>query len=105
MRSYLHVVVVVAAGCSSGASPQLGLDDLVQVPGAQYLPGPFPAASGGPDTVQITPTFASEIVGSNNEVLNGLLSSAATAAVVGVTGVDGAWIVKAGFPGIEAPND
>ncbi len=101
MRIVLGLGLLLLGACNN-ASPLLGLDDLIFVPGAQYLPGPFPSASGGPDTVQVTPEFATTVVGSNNEVLNGLLSSSATGAVIGVPDVDGSWIVKAGFPGIES---
>jgi hypothetical protein len=109
------LVVAVLAACDSSASSQLGLDNLMQISGAQYVPGPFPQPSGGPATVQVVPTYGTAIVGSmcsNNpctaadqEVINGLLDPGATAAVVGVQGVDGSWIVTAGFPGVTAPNN
>jgi hypothetical protein len=94
----------VLAGCDA-ASSQLGLDDLAQVTGAQYRPGPFPAANGGPATVQVVPTFATTLVGSNSEIINGLLPPDATSAIIGVAGLDGAWIVTAGFPELQNPNN
>nr|HEX4315266.1 hypothetical protein [Kofleriaceae bacterium] len=96
--------ILALAGCNA-ASPQLGLDDLVQVVGAQYRPGAFPEPSGGPDTIAVVPGLTTAQVGSDTEQLSALLGASATSAIVGVQGVDGAWIVTAGFPGIENPNN
>jgi hypothetical protein len=99
-------VAAAAAACTDSASAQLGLGDLAQVPGAQYVPGAFPRPTGGPTTVQVVPQYATTLIGgATPEVIDGLLPSSATAALVGVAGLDGAWVVTASFPGIENPNN
>ena len=101
------LLVAALAACTDAASAQLGLDDVLQVPNAQYVPGPFPAANGGPPTVQIVPMYATTLIGAtaDPDVIDGLLAPDATGAIVGVAGFDGSWIVTAAPPGIENPDN
>ena len=41
----LALVLAPLAGCFDTASPELGLGDLLYIPGAQYRPGAFPSIS------------------------------------------------------------
>ena len=97
------VWIVLACGCEA-ASPELGYDAELQVPGAQFRPGPFPAASGGPATESIVPLHSYAQIGLAREELTGILDPTAHAAIIGIDGVDGAWIVEAGPPGVQDPN-
>lgn len=99
MRAWL----VLVAACT-GATPDPGLGAMLQVPGAQFRPGPFPAPTGGPDAGSLVTTHPSVVIGRLHEKLHGILDGAARAAIVGVAGVDGAWIVPAGPPDVDTPG-
>lgn len=104
MRRALVVLVGALGACSDGASPALGLDALLQIPGAQYLPGPFPADTGGPATRALQLTHAVVPLGEEREKIVGVLDPDARTGVVGLVGVDGAWLVNAGYPDLDAPG-
>jgi hypothetical protein len=93
------------AGCDAGASPELGLGALLQIPGAQYRPGPLPVASGGPDAVQVRTLHTALTIGEVREMIVGDLGPGSRAAVIGVAGIDDGWIVAAGVPAFEMPTD
>lgn len=100
MRGALLVVLV---GCGVSASPELGLDAALQVAGAQYRPGPLPSPDGGPDVVQVTPAHTEVTIGPPRERVLGTLGAGSRSAVLGIEGVDGAWILPAGSPTFEQP--
>jgi len=99
----LSVVIVAAAACT-GASPDPGLGALIQVPGAQYRPGPFPDDSGGPVTLALQPDHATVTVGRLHDSLHGQLDRTATSAIIGIAGADGAWIIPAGPPDVATTD-
>jgi len=95
---------VVAAGCSA-ASPDLGYDAVLQVPGAQFRPGAFPAAGDGPPVLDVTPSHTTVVVGMLREQLIAHFDPAARGAILGVAGEPGAWIVPVGPPDITEPGE
>ena len=98
------VAGVAAAGCDGAASPDPGLGALLQIPGAQFRPGPLPAPADGPATVAVRTRHAAIAIGSAREKLDGVLGPGARAALIGVAGADGAWIVPAGAPAADTPE-
>jgi len=97
--------LAMLAACScSGASSDPGYDALLQVPGAQFRPGLFPDATGGPAALSATTTHASLVIGRIHEKIHGVLDAGARAAILGIFGADGAWIVPAGPPDIDTPG-
>jgi hypothetical protein len=108
MRAGLATAAAIAglaalAGCDA-ASPELGLDALFQVAGAQYRPGPFPAASGGPMTLAVSTQRNILAIGELDQPLRGTMEPGTRGAIIGVEGIDGAWIIPASFPDVEAPG-
>ena len=98
-------LLVVLAGCWTTASPDPGLGDAIVVQGAQFRPGAFPAASGGPPVLSLATTHVTATIDQEREQVNAVLDPAAHAAIVGVPGARGAWIVPAGPPDIDTPGD
>jgi hypothetical protein len=95
---------IALAACAGQASPELGLGDLLYVDGAQYRPGAFPAQTGGPDVTSAQTAHSTIVVGTHREPLHGVLAPDARAAIVGIPGARGAWIVPAGEPDIDTPG-
>lgn len=96
--------LLVLAGCADHASAELGLDALLQVDGAQFRPGAFPADEGGPAATSVVTQHSTILVGRVGESVRGVLGPTAHAAVIGIDGVPGAWIVPAGVPDIDTPG-
>jgi len=97
-------LLLVLAGCGASATPDPGLAALIQIPGAQYRPGPLPAPSGGPDALQLRATHAAVPIGELRERIRGTLGAGTRAAVIGLAGGDGGWVLPAAVPGFEAPD-
>ena len=97
------VLVGVLAACDA-ASPERGLDSLLQVEGAQFRPGPFPAPAGGPATLAVTTTRSRFVIGQTGESFRGVLEPAARGAVIGLSGVDGTWLFAAGPADVDIPG-
>jgi hypothetical protein len=92
------------AACDAATSDP-GLGAPLYVGSAQFRPGAFPAATGGPATVDLKPLFSTMIIGEYRQKLTGHLAPDATAAIIGLQGAPGAWIVPAGAPDVDAPTD
>ncbi|HUJ57410.1 MAG TPA: hypothetical protein VLX92_02925 [Kofleriaceae bacterium] len=97
--------LIALAACAPTASDQLGLDSPLYVDGAQFRPGRMPAATGGPDALSLTTDHVTVTIDTNRELMSGLLDPAAHAAIVGIVGEDGTWIVPASPPDTDAPED
>ena len=95
---------LLALAACGGVTPDLGFGTELQLPGAQFRPGPFPAATGGPPTQSLSTTHPTVTIGRIHEQLTGILDPAARAAIIGIDGVDGAWIVVAGPPNADTPD-
>ena len=93
------------AGCGTSASPDPGLSALLQIPGAQYRPGALPAASGGPDAIALQTRHATLTIGQVREKLAGVLGPGTRSAVIGIAGGDGGWLLPAGAPAFDTPDD
>ncbi|HVV86692.1 MAG TPA: hypothetical protein VHE35_26720, partial [Kofleriaceae bacterium] len=103
-RAAACAMALVGLGGCDGASPDPGLDALLQVDGAQFRPGPFPADEGGPAAVMVAARRAELVVGHTGGSLHGAVAPAARVAVLGLDGVDGTWLVPAGVPDLETPD-
>jgi hypothetical protein len=99
----MRTALILVCACTA-ASPDPGYDAFVQIPGAQFRPGPFPAATGGPTALSVVPTHPSVIIGRVHERVHGILGQSATAAIIGAQGTDGSWILPAGPPDVDAPG-
>ncbi len=97
--------LAMIAGCGTSATPELGLDQRLQITGAQYRPGPLPTPDGGPDALILRSLHVNVTVGQVRERITGVLGAAARSAVVGLDGVDGGWLVAAGAPSFEMPDN
>jgi hypothetical protein len=96
----MRLGLLLLVGCNA-ASSQLGLSDVLQIPGAQYRPGPFPEDHGGPAASQLNTTHAAIAIDHTHEPVEGILALNARSGIFGIVGVDGAWIVPASPPDIE----
>ena len=105
MRGHLAVALALALGACDLASSNPGLEAVLQIPGAQYRPGPFPVATGGPAAVAIAPRIAIAVTGHvTGNTLRGSLEGTATGAILGIVGYDGAWILPAELPDFDTPG-
>ncbi len=96
-------VLVLATACDA-ASSDPGLDAVLEISGAQYRPGAFPADDGGPAALGLATRHPSVVIERVGEKATGTLEPAARAAVFGIAGYEGAWIVTAGPPDASAPG-
>lgn len=104
MRVALLVAATGLAACDA-ASSELGLEAMLQVEGAQFVPGPFPASEGGPAGVQVTVQPRAIVqIGRTNSSVRGVIEPEARSALLGVEGYDGAWLIPAGPPDLDTPN-
>lgn len=106
MRLVAMVLLVLAAlvACArDGVDADAATDALFQVPGAQFVRGPLPAANGGPD-VESASFGLPPVVGTSNNGVFGELSQTATAVAFGLDGDLGYWVVRADVPAVSAPR-
>ncbi len=104
MRVLGVIVFGLGLAACDGVTADPGLDAVLQIPGAQYRPGPFPEATGGPAGVKLDPRNSNVIVGRTANPLVGILDATARGAVIGLEGYDGAWVLPAGPPSFEEPD-
>ncbi|HSN27945.1 MAG TPA: hypothetical protein VLT45_16765 [Kofleriaceae bacterium] len=98
------LALLVLAGCADLASSDPGLGAPLHVDGAQFRPGAFPAATGGPSVASVQTLHATVIVGENRETVSATLDPHATAAILGLDGYRGTWILPAGPPDFDSPQ-
>lgn len=99
MRAFL--VLAALSGCTH---TELGLDSVLDVPGAQYRPGAFPRDDGGPAALALATRHPSVILARAGERATATLEPAARTAVFGIDGFDGTWLVPAGPPDSATPT-
>ncbi|MEO8703190.1 MAG: hypothetical protein ABI867_24300 [Kofleriaceae bacterium] len=99
----MRVLVLALVACT-GVSPDPGLTAQLQVQGAQFRPGPFPADEGGPATLALATTHQTMLIGRFLDSFDGTLDPGARAAVFGIEGQDDAWLVTAGAPDFDTPG-
>jgi hypothetical protein len=100
----MRALLVLLAGCADVASSDPGLGDLLYVDGAQFRPGPFPRANGGPVVEQAVAPKSTIVLGTNDATLHGVLDPDARTVIVGIPGARGTWIVPAGPPDFATPG-
>ena len=105
MRGRIGMVgLAVLAGCTDGASADVGLGALLQVEGAQLRPGPLPPDEGGPAALALSTGSTQIAIGRTSATLRGVLEPSARAAVIGIAGAPEAWLVPAGVAELDTPG-
>jgi len=104
MRARLAFALALA-GCWTTETSDPGYGRAIFVDGAQFRPGDFPAATGGPPILSLVTDYATVLLGENRTTITGVLDPAAHAAIVGIVGESGAWIAPAGPPDFSTPDD
>lgn len=103
MNALLVIGTAGLAACT-GATSEPGYGSPLVVDGAQFREGGFPAATEGPDVHQLVTSHSTVTIGTLRETLHAVLAQEATSAIVGLAGEDGTWIVVAGPPSFETPD-
>lgn len=99
----LAITLALLTACDT-ASPQLGLDSILQVEGAQFRPGRFPRDEGGPAALALSTSHPTVVAGRFEERVQATLDIGSTAGVLGVAGYDGTWIIPAGGSSPTSPG-
>lgn len=99
----MRTLLVLLCACDA-ASPDPGLDAMLQVEGAQYRPSAFPVDEGGPSALSVQTRHSEVIVGRVGETLRGVLEANARGVVIGVEGFDGTWLMPASGSDIDTPG-
>lgn len=94
---------IALAGCMA-ASSDPGRDAALYVAGGQFRPGAFPAATGGPAALSLQSLYPAIVIGQDRQQLTAALEPAAHAAIIGLAGEPGTWIVVAGAPDVDTPG-
>ncbi len=104
MRALLVIAIGSALGACDAASSDPGLEAVLAISGAQYRPGAFPADEGGPEALALTTRHPNVVIERVGEKATGTLAEDARAAVFGIEGYDGTWLVPASPPDLSAPG-
>lgn len=97
------LVFIALTGCVA-ASSDPGRDAALYVAAGQFRPGAFPAASGGPAALSLQSLYPAIVIGQDRQQLIAALEPAAHAAIIGLAGEPGTWIVVAGPPDVDTPG-
>lgn len=97
------VLAAALAGCTAATSDP-GRGAALYVEDAQFRPGAFPAASGGPAALSLQSLYPTIVLGEDRQQLTAALDPAAHAAIIGIAGEPGTWIVVAGPPDVDTPG-
>jgi hypothetical protein len=95
--------VLAALSACDAASSDLGRDALLQVPGAQWAPGPPPELSGGPDIDGVFALSPNILRDRDGVRITGAAGPATTGWWIGLDGDLGGWILPAGAPSVDTP--
>lgn len=95
--------LVVVAACDV-ASSDPGAGALLQIDGAQFVPGARPAPSGGPAVVDAFLFQNVVTAGETGIRLQGTLDPGANGVVIQLDDDDGHWVVPSGIPDIFDPT-
>jgi len=99
--------LALGAGCG-GASGDLGLEGWLRVAEGMYFPGPLdavPASASGPPVISVFNSLTTVQPGEHDKPLTGALDPAATAVALGLRGDRGYFVVVAGPPALDAPDE
>ncbi len=102
-RGWLVLGVLGLAACDA-ASSDPALDSVLAIAGAQYRPGAFPIDDGGPAARSLATRHPNNLIDRVTERANASHDPTPRAAVFGIEGYEGAWIVPAGPPDFSAPG-
>lgn len=98
------VALLALLGACDAASSDPALDAIFRVESGQFREGPFPADEGGPATVAVATLSTRVEIAARTEQVRGVLEPTARAAVIGIEGFEGTWLVPAGVPGLDTPG-
>lgn len=98
------LALLALAGCTDGATADRGLTAMLQVEGAQFRPGGFPADAGGPAALAVAAGTSQIVIDRLGDRLDGTLEPAARGVAIGIAGEDGAWLIRAGLPDLDTPG-
>ncbi|HEY4187041.1 MAG TPA: hypothetical protein VGP07_18340 [Polyangia bacterium] len=103
MKAFVFTALF-ALGCG-GMAGDLGLDAELHVAGSQLHPGDLEAiAATGPPVISVFNSLTTVQPGERDKALTGTLDPTATAAAIGLRGDRGYFVVVAGPPGLDAPD-
>jgi len=102
MRAAL--IALAVAGCTEGATADLGLDSQMRIAGAAFVRGPTPSDSDGPAVASVRLKTNTIWPGYANKPIGGALDPTATAATLAMSGDVGYWIVPAGPADFSTPT-
>lgn len=98
--------IALSSACTSSATDNPGTSAALQIPGAQFYPGPMPSASpSGPGVAAIVVVNSFVRPGEVDYPISGAIAPAGTAAAVALRGDVGYWILPAGLPNVAMPSD
>jgi hypothetical protein len=100
----LVIVFASLAACDGAASPELGREAKFQVLGAQWAPGPPPAARGGPAVTGALFVGRALLRDGYAQRLIGSMGNGTTGMWIGLDGDDGGWILPADPPSTDVPD-
>ena len=103
LRACPAAILLCAVACGGGNDGG-GLDAWLRIPGGQYVAGPLPAPSGGPEVVQAFTSRADIAAGSQDRRVQASLQPATAAVAIGLDGDRGHWILPAGPPSAQEPG-
>jgi hypothetical protein len=99
------LVALFLVGCGSTAmDADAGRDAEMQITGASFIRGPMPQGGDGPAVAALVLQTAEVHPGTDDKPFGGALERGATAALLGLSGDRGYWIVRAGPPDIATPT-
>src|SRR5215831_16444355 len=101
----VSVALACLAGCQA-VRADTGVEAAMQVANAQFVSGDLEAAtpSGGPAVITLFNSLTAVQPGEIEKPLSGTLDTTATAVALGLRGDRGYWIVIAGPPTLDAPD-
>jgi len=100
----VFAALVAACGCGDQAPANRGLDAVLRIDGAQFYEGAMPAPNGGPGVTALNLPSFQVVPGARNREVTGALDPRATAALIGLVGDAGYWVLVAGAPDFAAPD-
>ncbi len=103
-RLFILPSIALALVACGGIDADPGRDALLQVGGAQFVPGPLPAEAGGPAITAIENPLNTARPGEVQRPLSGTLANGATAVLIELVGDRGHWIAVAGAPDVTLPD-
>jgi len=97
-------VALLLAACGSTMEADAGRDATMQIKGASFVRGPLPDGGDGPAVASLVLQTGEIRPGSDDKPFGGALAQGATAALLGLSGDSGYWIVRAGPPDVATPT-